>query len=85
MTVSGTRQLGAAIRSRRTQVRLTSAQVAAMAHVSRRLLIEVEAGKRPNVGLSAVIRILGVLGLDLDVNPRGLPGTREGNRERRDV
>jgi transcriptional regulator with XRE-family HTH domain len=74
--ISSARQLGTAIRARRKEAELTSARAAAFARVSRRLLTELEGGKRPNVGLSAVIRILDVLGLDLEVRARSLPGTR---------
>lgn len=74
--IRNARQLGTIIRSRRHEARLTASQAAALARVSRRLLLEVEGGKRPNVGFGAVLRILEVLGLDLEVKVRGLPGTR---------
>lgn len=74
-SIAGARRLGALIRSRRKEAKLTATRAAALAKVSLRLLIEVERGKRPNVGLSAVLRILEILGLDLEVRPRGLPGT----------
>ena len=84
--VRNARQLGAAIRSRRHEAQLTASQAAALARVSRRLLVEVEGGKRPNVGFAAVLRILEVLGLDLEVMARGLPGTRvPGGRAQSDV
>ncbi len=83
-TISSIRQLGAAIRTRRNEAHLTSTRAASLARVSRRLLAEIEAGKRPNVAFSAVIRILDVLGLDLEVSRRSLPGTRVGDR-RQDV
>jgi transcriptional regulator with XRE-family HTH domain len=76
LTISTSRQLGATIRSRRKEARLTAAQTASFAKVSRRLLTEVEGGKRTNVGFSALMRILDVLGLDLEVRARTLPGTR---------
>jgi transcriptional regulator with XRE-family HTH domain len=75
-TISNARQLGAAIRARREETRLTTTRAASFARVSRRLLTEVEGGKRANVGFSALIRILDTLGLDLVVRVRGLPGTR---------
>lgn len=84
-TISNARQLGAAIRARRKEARLTATQTASLARVSRRLLIEVEGGKRPNVGFSALLRILDVLGLDLEVNVRTLPGTRAPRGRRQDV
>ena len=77
--ISNARQLGAAIRARRKETKLTAAQAASFARVSRRLLTEVEGGKRQNVGFSALIRILDVLGLDLEVRARTLPGTRVAN------
>jgi transcriptional regulator with XRE-family HTH domain len=84
--ISNSRQLGARIRTRRKEADLTATQAAALARVSRRLLVELEGGKRPNVGLSAVLRILDVLGLDLEVRQRGLPGTRSpGERRQLDV
>ena len=84
-TIRNARQVGSAIRTRRKEVELTAAQVAALARVSRRLLVEVEGGKRPNVGFSALLRILDVLGLDLEVKDRGLPGTRVPSGRRQDV
>jgi HTH-type transcriptional regulator / antitoxin HipB len=84
-TISNTRQLGTAIRTRRKEIQLTASQTAGLARVSRRLLTELENGKRPNVGISAVIRILEVLGLDLEVRVRGLPGTKTPRGGRRNV
>jgi transcriptional regulator with XRE-family HTH domain len=75
-TIHTVRQLGATIRSRRNEAKLTATETAALAHVSRRLLIELERGKRPNVGFQALGRVLQVLGLDLEVTPRGLPGSQ---------
>ena len=73
--ISNTRQLGRVIRTRRKEAHLAAARTASLAHVSPRLLIELEGGKRPNVSTSALLRILQVLGLNLEVRPRGLPGT----------
>jgi len=84
-TISTARQLGAAIRTRRKEARLTATQAGVLARVSRRLLVEVEGGKRPNVGFSALLRILEVLGLDLEVRVRSLPGTETPSGRRRDV
>lgn len=67
--------LGVLVRERRQAVGLTATRAAELAQVSRRLLLELEKGKRPNVALAAVLRILTVLGLELQVKPRGLPGT----------
>lgn len=80
MQVQSMRELGRQIRARRREVDLTAAEVAQLARVSRRLLLEVEQGKRPNAGFANVLRVLEVLGLRLDVTPRGLPGTHAGPR-----
>jgi transcriptional regulator with XRE-family HTH domain len=83
---SGTRQIGTEIRARRKQAGLTAAEAASLAGVSRRLLVELELGKRPNVSLGPLLRILEVLGLNLTVRPRGLPGTGPSSvRGSRDV
>jgi transcriptional regulator with XRE-family HTH domain len=74
------RELGDSIRARRKEVGLSAADTAALSRVSRRLLIELERGRRPNVGLSGLLRILQVLGLDLEVKSRGLPGSGVGRR-----
>ena len=69
------RDLGAQIRNRRKEVGLTADEVAASAGVSRRLLLELELGKRAKVGFSNVLSILEILGMRIRVTPRGLPGT----------
>jgi transcriptional regulator with XRE-family HTH domain len=76
MVIHDTPDLGRMIRERRKTVDLTATQAAEMAQVSRRLLIELERGKRRNVGMSAVLRILELLGLQMEIEPRGLPGIR---------
>jgi transcriptional regulator with XRE-family HTH domain len=80
MQVQSISELGRRVRARRREVDLTAAEVAQLARVSRRLLLEVEQGKRPNAGFANVLRVLEVLGLRLDVTPRGLPGTHSGPR-----
>ena len=75
MVIHSTSDLGRLIRERRETVGLTATQTAKLAGVSRRLLIELERGKRRNVGIFAVFRILELLGLRIEVKPRGLPGT----------
>ncbi len=75
MEIKRFRDLGDQVRSRRKEVGLTADEVAATASVSRRLLLELEQGKRANVGFSNVLSILEVLGLRIQVTPRGLPGT----------
>lgn len=78
MVIYDISDLGRLIRERRESVGLTATQAAKLAGVSRRLLIELERGKRRNVGMSAVFRILELLGLSMEVAPRGLPGTKSG-------
>ena len=80
MQVRTTKDLGSRIRERRDEAGLTADQVAGLARVSRRLLLELEQGKRSNVGFSNVLRILQVLGLRLEIAPRGLPGTGSWER-----
>jgi transcriptional regulator with XRE-family HTH domain len=84
-TISNPRQLGAAIRARLKEAGLTATKAATLARVSRRLLVEVEGGKRPNVGFGALLRILEVLGLDLEIKARTLPGTQPRSRAQRRV
>ena len=80
MDVRSARELGEQVRARRREVSLTASEVALTARVSRRLVLELEQGKRPNAGFANVLRILEVLGLRLEVSRRGLPGTRSGVR-----
>jgi len=75
MIVHNAADLGRLIRQRREEVGLTTTQAAQMARVSRRLLTELEVGKRRNVGMSAALRILELLGLKIEIERRGLPGT----------
>lgn len=75
MIIHNSSDLGRLIRERRETVGLTATQAAKLAGVSRRLLIELERGRRRNVGVLAVFRILELLGLSMEVKPRGLPGT----------
>ncbi len=74
MVVHTLADLGKLIRARREEVGLTTTQAAELAGVSRRLLTELERGKRRNVGTGAVFKILELLGLRIDVERRGLPG-----------
>ena len=62
-------ELGARVRKRRTEVRLTQEELAAAALVTPRLLGEVERGKE-TAQLDGVLRILAALGLDLYLKAR---------------
>ncbi|MEK7668805.1 MAG: helix-turn-helix domain-containing protein [Gemmatimonadota bacterium] len=75
MIVPDTRALGRIIRERRKATGLTTVRAAAMTGLSRRLLSELERGTRRNVGTQAVFRILDLLGLRMDVEPRAASGT----------
>jgi transcriptional regulator with XRE-family HTH domain len=77
MEIKHFRDLGEQVRQRRRETGLTADEVAASAGVSRRLLLELEQGKRVNVGFSKVLSILETLGLQVYVRRRGLPGTHE--------
>jgi transcriptional regulator with XRE-family HTH domain len=61
--------LGAAIRKRRTDLRLRQEDVVAVAMVTPRLLGEVERGKK-TAQLDGLLRILAALGLDLYLEAR---------------
>ena len=72
MVIHTPRDLGKLVRARRLEAGLSAAQAADLAGVSRRLLLELETGKRKQAGLANVLRILEMLGLRVDVAPRGL-------------
>ena len=67
--------LGQLIRDARREQGLTQAQAAELCAVSTRLWNETELGKRHQVGLDTVFRMLQTLGLDLAVTTRR-PGGR---------
>lgn len=73
MRVRTAREIGALIRDRRGELKLTQEALAARARVSRRWLASVEAGK-PGVELGMVLRVLAVLGVELDCVDRRPPG-----------
>lgn len=61
--------LGRSIRLRRKTLGLTQAGVAQVAGVGSRFVSEVERGK-PTAEVGKLLRVVGVLGLDLHVVPR---------------
>ncbi|MBS1862670.1 MAG: helix-turn-helix transcriptional regulator [Actinobacteria bacterium] len=61
--------LGAAVRRRRGELGLTQEEVAGIANTGPRFVGELEAGK-PTVQLAELLRVLGALGLDLEVSDR---------------
>jgi HTH-type transcriptional regulator/antitoxin HipB len=62
-------ELGELIRRRRSELRLTQEELAAVAMVTPRVLGEVERGK-PTAQLAGVMRIVAAIGLDLYASPR---------------
>ena len=75
MPLVTTRKLGVMLRERREHAGLNVQTAATRAGVGRRLLLELEAGKRPNVSFATVLRLLSLFGLELEIRARGLPGT----------
>jgi len=83
MIIHDSAQLGRLIRTRRQEVGLTATRAAELAKVSRRLLTELERGRRRNVGVAAVFRVVELLGLSVDVEARGFAAVREASHGRR--
>jgi HTH-type transcriptional regulator/antitoxin HipB len=76
-TVNSIRDLAATVRGRRLDLRLSQAELAGRARVSRQWISEFEAGK-PTAELGLVIRLLEALELrlSLDAHPGDELGTR---------
>ena len=69
--------LGNRMRLARKEKKLTQAQLAGMAGISRKTLGEIETGTVVDVGIRKVERVLDLLGLELTVRPLGAPPTLE--------
>ncbi len=69
MKVEGTSELGAFIRARRKEQRLTQSQLAAVTGTSLRFISEVERG-RATAGVGLVLHVLRRLAVDVLVEPR---------------
>lgn len=69
MIVNSPKDLGLLVRDTRVKRRLTQASLASTVGVSRKWLIDLEAGKR-TADLSLVLRTLRALGLELDAKDR---------------
>ena len=70
-------ELGNRMRLARKERKLTQAQLAVMAGISRKTLGEIETGTVVDVGIRKVERVLDILGLELTVRPLGAPPTLE--------
>lgn len=62
-------QLGAQIVDARAQRGWTQAELAAHAHVSRRWIIDLEAGRREGAELGRLMRVLTALDLGIELRP----------------
>jgi predicted transcriptional regulator len=80
LKIESHKEVGDLLKEKRTKANVDAANAASMAGVGRRLLLELEAGKRPNVSFTTVLRLLHLFGLELHVVPRGLPGTSVESR-----
>lgn len=62
-------ELGALIRERRKELRMSQEQVALVSQVTMRIMSELERGKA-TAQVATILRVLAALGLDLYVKPR---------------
>jgi transcriptional regulator with XRE-family HTH domain len=62
-------ELGARIRERRKELRMSQEEVAHVSQVTTRVMSELERGK-PGAQYATISRVLAALGLDLYVRPR---------------
>lgn len=72
MTIRSIRDAAAAVRGRRRELRLSQAELARRAGVSRKWVYEFEAGKS-SAELGLLLRVLHELGLELALSARGTP------------
>lgn len=71
--ISSAADFGAAVRARRRELGLTQETLALEASVGRRFVIDLEAGK-PTASLGSALRCAQLLGLDVQMMPRGSNG-----------
>lgn len=69
--------LGIKIRQARKEKKLTQAQLANMAGITRKTVSQIETGTVSDIGIRKVERTLEVLGLELSLRPAGAPPTLE--------
>lgn len=67
--ITNAEDLGVQIRARRSELRLTQVEVADVARVSPRLIVELEHGKS-TARLEGIMRVLAVLGIDIYLRSR---------------
>lgn len=67
MRVRSIRDFAAAVRGARKDLRMSQAELAAHAGVSRKWIYEFEAGK-PNAELGLILRVMEALGLELELS-----------------
>ena len=75
MKIHSTRDLAAAVKGRRLDLRLSQAELASRVGVSRNWLNQVEAGKK-SVDFALVLRLIDALGLNLDLSSPETLGDR---------
>ncbi|MGH2356639.1 MAG: helix-turn-helix domain-containing protein [Gemmatimonadales bacterium] len=73
MRIDDLAALGQQIRAQRRALGLTQVVAAGLGGVSVALWSDLERGKRENVSVGTVLRILQTLGLDLELTPRRPP------------
>ena len=76
-------ELPSALRAARRSRRVSIVTLAAEAGVSPRLISEFEQGKRPNVSLETVLRLLALVGVSIRVAGKEEQGQADQARERR--
>ncbi len=59
------KKLGRALQRARKQIAMSREDLARRAHVSVRLVAEVERGERPNVSLETALKLLGIVGVSI--------------------
>lgn len=69
LPIKDSKELGAAVRGRRTELELTQEELADVARVTLRFVSELEGGKE-SAQFAGIRRVLAALGLDLYVEPR---------------
>ena len=69
MIIDNSQSLGAAIRRRRVELRLSQSELADVARTTLRFISELENGKT-SAQLAGVLRVLAALGIELVARPR---------------